>query len=130
MSISPIERFNEWISNFNVVLHKPSDEIFNIWYENDKFIDEINSKNLTFTLGHNIFSAFDSDEFAKHLKFHHPHNLRKTKLFEINDVVDVAESINWVEKGKVSSVKDQGSCGSCYSFSAIGNLESVNKKSD
>lgn len=37
----------------------------------------------------------------------------------------IPESVDWVAAGKVSPVKNQGSCGSCWAFSTSAMLESM-----
>jgi C1A family cysteine protease len=94
-----LERFHEWANAHKIEIPEEDSAFLNLftnWKNNDKIIDSVNAKNLSYTLGHNAFSG-----------------------------MSLPSSIDWRSKGVVSSVQDQGQAGTCYSFSTTAAIETA-----
>ncbi|CAG0895101.1 unnamed protein product [Cyprideis torosa] len=110
-----------------------------IFYENRRKIAKHNvfyeRGNRTFQLGTNEYSDMLPFEFVKTMNGFKGDLDKKLKSDPNSPLqylttafieplhVTVPKSIDWREKGAVTPVKNQGHCGSCWSFSATGSLE-------
>lgn len=76
----------------------------------------------SFTLKMNDYGDLLHHEFVKiknGFKLHLKDNLTIASLFISPEHVSVPVSVDWRKENMVTPVKNQGDCGSCYTFSAV-----------
>merc|ERR1712002_627155 len=77
-----------------------------------------------FTQGVNQFSDLTDEEFAQHyLTGYRMAEKPDNATMFVPSNAPIPNDIDWRSRGMVTQVKNQGRCGSCYSFSATGALE-------
>ena len=122
-SASHWEEFVEFIKSHDRVYHTKEifEHRFKIFSENMHYVEKVNQLQSNYTLGVTPFSDMTEDEF----KVYHMKSVavsRSCSPYKPTGASTPA-SLDWRQEGKVTDVKDQGQCGSCWSFSATGAME-------
>ena len=126
--------YKEWLQYYGKdVSELQTPERFETFKTNIKNVREHNMKGLSYTKGVNQYSDLTFEEFKEWYLMEedeeiqcsatndesvlasHGFNLHSEKL---------PTAVDWRDEGVVTSVKDQGRCGSCWTFSTTGTLES------
>ena len=120
---SVVERsFMEHMSAYGLSFGTPEEYKFRlgVYAERDAEYKKINAdpKN-TFTVGHNKFSTWTKDEMKRLMGYRGFQGQKNVQSLPVSNDVEV----DWRSKGAVNPVKDQGQCGSCWTFSATAAME-------
>merc|ERR1711998_151003 len=126
-SLGSSEKFAEWKSSFGKAYDTVEAEAaaFDAWLANEEIIMSHNAKGLTFSLGHNEYSDLTNEQFIERMGLNQarPAMGKADRVHKFDGNTTVPDSVDWVAKGAVTSIKNQERCGSCWAFSTTGSTE-------
>jgi C1A family cysteine protease len=119
------DEFNAWaLKHKKVYGTEEADRRFHIYTSNWYHVQHLNKQGRGHFSLDNQFADLSRSEFRNtYLTLQTPARAATTAKVQVRDAPDAWD---WREHGAVAEIKDQGQCGSCWAFSAVGNMEGQN----
>jgi len=103
-----------------------SDRRYAIFSKNFEMINAVNNDpSKTYTLEVNNFADISWEEFQETHLLRAPQDCSATRGSYQASGKALPEHVDWRTKGVLQPVKNQGNCGSCWTFSTTGTLEAI-----
>jgi KDEL-tailed cysteine endopeptidase len=123
------EKFVDFLKEFQVKAKNGEHfvDMLKKFAHNHDFIESHNAspEGKKFSMKMNQFGHMSFEEWGEYMKFGLGQPARDASSLQhvASNVTALPSDVDWTTKGAVTPVKDQGQCGSCWSFSATGALE-------
>ncbi|CAF3764118.1 unnamed protein product [Rotaria sp. Silwood1] len=128
------QQWNLWKNAYNKRYSNVEEHLRRaVWENNWKIVEEHNFQAdlgvHTYWLGMNKYADLTIDEFVKVLNGFNGQmkedRSQNHQIFTSEPNFELPDTVDWRDQGDVTPVKDQGQCGSCWAFSAVGSIESA-----
>lgn len=135
------EQLTQMFQDFLVAYKKNEPELMIDYKYSERFqifresVERVASHNQdhtkTWKRGINKFSDMTDEEFLEYYNLNAmaEQECSATSSYKLDLPTKIPDSIDWRDYGFVTPVKNQGGCGSCWTFSTVGSLESYALKS-
>ncbi|XP_038218623.1 procathepsin L-like [Zerene cesonia] len=115
--------FNQFIQKYEKEYDDRIDYHFEVFKQNLQNINKWNKEKGTKMFGINAFTDLTFEEFSRFYLGFNAKNISSDGIVYKPSGIEAPDSLDWRDSGYVSPVKNQENCGSCFAFSATGNVE-------